>query len=80
MKLFYSNKKTRYVGIFSIILFFLLINRLEVSIQIKTFAVILFGLIYYKFLPEFKNFNIRQNYFGLILLFMFFIFTFFHFY
>ena len=75
MKLFYSSKKTRYLGIFSIIIFFLLINRLEVSIQIKTIAVILFGLIYYQYFPELKTFNIRQNYIVLILLFIFFMVT-----
>ena len=72
MKLFYSNKKTIYLGIFSIIIFFLIINRLEVSIQIKSIAVVLFGLIYYQYFPDLKTFNIKQNYLFLILLFTFF--------
>ena len=75
MKLFYSNKKTIYLGIFSIIIFFLITNRLEVSIQIKSLAVVLFGLIYYQYFPDLKTFNIKQNYLFLILLFTFFIFT-----
>ena len=62
MKLFYSSKKTRYLGIFSIIIFFVLINRLEVSIQIKSLILILFGLIYYQYFPKLETFNIKQNY------------------
>ena len=55
MKLFYSNKKTIYLGIFSIIIFFVLINRLEVSIQIKSLAVVIVWVNLLSIFSRLKN-------------------------
>ena len=75
MKLLSFDEKKRYINFFLVIIFFLSINRLDISIQIKTIAVILFGLIYYQYLPELRNLSFSQDYATLTLLFIFFIFT-----